>query len=117
MRESFPGRSQVLLRLSLSRRSGRHRGAEIHPRRRYRGPLPKVVSERDIKRLVLAASTPRNKAIIELMYATGCRASEIVAMRVEQIDFRRCTVIVRGKGSERRVFFGAPAKRALKAYL
>jgi site-specific recombinase XerD len=85
--------------------------------RRYRGPLPKVVSERDIKRLVSAASTPRNKAVVELMYATGCRASEIVAMRVEQIDFRRCTVIVRGKGSERRVFFGAPAKRALKAYL
>ena len=85
--------------------------------RRYRGPLPKVVSERDIKRLVSAASTPRNKAVVELMYATGCRASEIVAMRVEQIDFRRCTVIVRGKGSERRVFFGAPAKRALERYL
>jgi integrase/recombinase XerD len=82
--------------------------------RRYRGPLPKVVSERNVQRLVSAASTPRNKAIIELMYATGCRASEIVAMHVKQIDFRNCTVVVRGKGSERRVFFGAPAKRALK---
>jgi integrase/recombinase XerC len=84
--------------------------------RRYKGPLPMVVPERSIKRLIAAAATPRNKAIIELMYATGCRAGEIVAMRVEQIDFRSCTV-VRGKGSERIVFFGSPAKRALKAYL
>jgi site-specific recombinase XerD len=85
--------------------------------RRYRGPLPKVVPETHIKRLIRAAVTPRNKAIIELMYATGCRAGEIVAMRAEHIDFRKCTIVVRGKGSERRVFFGAPAKRALKAYL
>jgi integrase len=38
-------------------------------------------------------------------------------MRVEDIDFRRHTVVVRGKGSERRVFFGRPAKKSLRRYL
>jgi site-specific recombinase XerD len=79
--------------------------------------VPKVIPEQDIRRLVRAASTLRNKAIIELMYATGCRAGEIVAMRVEHMDFRRHTVVVRGMGSERRVFFGDPAKKILKRYL
>jgi site-specific recombinase XerD len=85
--------------------------------RKYNGPLPKVVTEANIKKLIGAASTPRDKAIIELMYATGCRASEIVAMRVEDIDFRKRTVMVKGKGSERRVYFGEPAQKSLKRYL
>jgi site-specific recombinase XerD len=38
-------------------------------------------------------------------------------MRIEDIDFRRRTIMVSGKGSERIVFFGAPAMKALKRYL
>lgn len=85
--------------------------------RRYRGPLPKIVPEKNIHKLISAAGTPRNKAIIELMYATGCRAGEIVGMRIEDIDFGRRTIVVSGKGSHRRVFFGEHAKKALKGYL
>jgi integrase/recombinase XerD len=85
--------------------------------RRYRGPLSKIVPERNIQKLISAAATPRNRAIVELMYATGCRASQIVGMRIEDLDFRRRTIVVSGKGSERRVFFGIPAKKALKHYL
>jgi site-specific recombinase XerD len=85
--------------------------------RRYRGPLPKIVPEKNIQKLISAAGTPRNKAIIELMYATGCRASEIVGMRIEDIDFGRRTIVVSGKGSHRRVFFGEHAKKALEGYL
>ncbi|MGC2286786.1 MAG: tyrosine-type recombinase/integrase [Candidatus Acidiferrum sp.] len=66
--------------------------------RKYKGPLPRAVSEANIKRLISAAGTLRNKTIIELMYATGCRAGEIVAMRLEDIHFQKRTVIVRGKG-------------------
>lgn len=79
--------------------------------------LPRVVSEGKIRRLISAAGSPRNKAIIELMYATGCRAAEIVGMRIEDIDFERQTILVRGKGSSRTVFFGRPAKNALELYL
>lgn len=79
--------------------------------------LPRVVSEEKIRKLISAAGSPRNKAIIELMYATGCRAGEIVGMRIEDIDFERQTILVRGKGGSRRVFFGGPAKKALKSYL
>jgi site-specific recombinase XerD len=85
--------------------------------RRYNSPLPRVVPEPKIRRLISAARSSRDKAIIELMYATGCRAGEIVAMRIEDIDFRRNSIVVSGKGSERRVFFGGPAKLALKSYL
>jgi site-specific recombinase XerD len=85
--------------------------------RRYKCHLPRVVPEVKIQRLISAAASLRDKTIIELMYATGCRAGEIVAMRIEEIDFDKHSVVVRGKGSERRVFFGEPAKRALKRYL
>lgn len=85
--------------------------------RRYVGPLPKVVPQAKVQKLISAAGSPRNKAIIELMYATGCRAGEIVAMRIEDIDFKSRSIVVRGKGSERRVFFGKPAHKALKLYL
>ncbi len=85
--------------------------------RAYKAPLPRVIALDKIRRLITAAETPRNQAIIELMYATGCRSGEIVAMRIEDIDFRKRTVVVRGKGSERRVFFGRPAHRALTRYL
>lgn len=85
--------------------------------RAYRNPLPRVISEQNIRRLIRAAGSARNKAIIELMYATGCRAGEIVAMKIEDIDFARLTILVRGKGGERTVYFGAPARRALRRYL
>src|SRR5579859_212749 len=85
--------------------------------RAYNGPLPKIVPEEKIKKLISAASTARDKAIIEVMYATGCRAGEIVAMRIEHIDFQKRTILVRGKGKERRVFFGKHAEKALKLYV
>ncbi len=78
--------------------------------------LPRVVSEAKIRRLISAAGSLRDKAVIELMYATGCRAAEIVGMRIEDIDFERQTILVRGKGSSRTVFFGKPAKKALRLY-
>ncbi len=60
----------------------------------------------------------RDKAILELLYATGMRVSELVALNVEDINLVSNYIIVFGKGSrERVVFFGRKAEQALEKYL
>jgi integrase/recombinase XerC len=60
----------------------------------------------------------RDVAIVELLYATGARVSEICGLDLEDIDFHRNTIRVLGKGNKERVIpMGAPAVRALNTYL
>lgn len=60
----------------------------------------------------------RDWAIVELLYATGIRISELVGLDVKDIDFTKRTMRVLGKGNkERTVPFGQPAQVALQAYL
>ncbi|MGE0207127.1 MAG: site-specific tyrosine recombinase/integron integrase [Candidatus Babeliales bacterium] len=60
----------------------------------------------------------RDKAIFELLYATGIRCSELVAITFEQIDFISRTIRIIGKGNkERFVLFGSKAEESLKNYL
>ncbi|WP_327015451.1 tyrosine recombinase XerC [Cryobacterium sp. GrIS_2_6] len=60
----------------------------------------------------------RDQAIVELLYASGLRVSELVGLDVPDIDLSELTVRVTGKGSKERVVpFGVPAQRALIAYL
>jgi integrase/recombinase XerC len=60
----------------------------------------------------------RDRAILELLYATGMRVGELVALDQASIDVERRTVRVMGKGrKERTVPYGVPASRALDAWL
>lgn len=60
----------------------------------------------------------RNKAMLELMYATGMRCSEVVHLLIEQIDFNQNIILVRGKGDkDRYVPFHDYAADWLKRYL
>ena len=60
----------------------------------------------------------RDVAVLEMLYATGLRVSELASLDVESVDREARTVRVLGKGSkERMVPYGAPAARALEAYL
>ena len=60
----------------------------------------------------------RDRAVLELLYATGCRCSEATGLDMEQVDFSELKAKVLGKGSkERLVFFGSKAHQALKAWL
>jgi integrase/recombinase XerC len=60
----------------------------------------------------------RDRAIIELLYATGIRVSELCAIDVRDLDLDRRTVRVTGKGDKQRVVpFGLPASRAVSAWL
>ena len=60
----------------------------------------------------------RDLAIIELLYASGLRVSELVGLSMGDVDLDRLTVRVMGKGSKERVVpFGIPAASALTDYL
>lgn len=85
--------------------------------------VPQVLSPESVDKL-LAAPQPgdrfyfRDKAILETLYATGCRASEVVTLKVEDVflDAKFCKCF--GKGSKQRVVpLGRPAVAALGAYL
>ena len=60
----------------------------------------------------------RDHALLELLYGTGARVSEICGLDVDDVDPERRTLRLRGKGDKERVVpYGAPAARALDAYL
>jgi site-specific recombinase XerD len=80
-------------------------------------PLPRALTQAQVRKLIRTASHPRDRALIELLYATGCRIGEIRLARVEDIDFRSRTFRVRGKRKERVVYFGAQAAKSLRLYL
>ena len=85
--------------------------------------LPKALSEREIVELIAAPdiSTPaglRDKAMIELMYATGLRVTELVTLKGEQINLRQGVLRVMGKGAkERLVPMGEHAVEWIERYL
>lgn len=85
--------------------------------KRHQRPIPRVLGEAEVANLIRAGSTVRNKAILELLYSTGCRVGEFVRIRVEDVDQARRTIRVTGKGGERTVFFGRRAARQLRCYL
>jgi integrase/recombinase XerD len=85
--------------------------------------LPKVLSEEEVGRLLAApdVATPaglRDKAMLELLYASGLRVSELVGLRLPQIDLKGGFLLAFGKGSKERVVpVGEEAERWLQRYL
>jgi integrase/recombinase XerC len=90
------------------------------PYRRAR--LPKNLSQPQAVGLIEAAAasaTPlRDRALLELAYGAGLRASELVGLDLGDVELEAGTARVRGKGGkERVVLFGAPACEAVRAYV
>ncbi|MBN1643333.1 MAG: tyrosine recombinase XerC [Dehalococcoidales bacterium] len=85
--------------------------------------LPSYLTHDEINRFLTMAdsSTPegqRDCAILELLYASGLRVSELSHLKISQIDLHTHEIRVIGKGSkERLVLMGGPAAKALSAYL
>ena len=85
--------------------------------------LPSFLTVDEAKRLVEAPdlSLPqgqRDRALLELLYASGLRVSELVNMNVEEVNLATNEIRVWGKGSkERVVLIGAPAANALSNYI
>ena len=98
--------------------------AEILSRPKIAHHLPETLTEQQVSRLLAAAAEDdsplglRNRAILELLYACGLRASELIGLTLDDVRldeaFLRCT----GKGSKQRVVpIGATAVGALRDYL
>jgi site-specific recombinase XerD len=86
-----------------------------------RKKLPKAISQAQAEALldqVPVGKTPlRDKAILELAYGAGLRASELVSVNVRDLDLAEKRVVVRGKGNKERVaVFGGPCVVALTEY-
>ena len=84
--------------------------------------LPKFLTEDEINRLFAAPDVAteegiRDRAILELMYATGLRVSELVALKQTDVDVLSGLVVCHGKGNkERRVPLGKSAIHWLQQY-
>jgi integrase/recombinase XerD len=77
----------------------------IHPRR-VTSKLPCVLTRTQVGMLLRRTTKPRDRAFLELLYATGCREREVLALRVEDVDLTKCTARVLGRRKERIVYFG-----------
>jgi integrase/recombinase XerD len=101
-----------------------------NPARRLGGPgkarrLPGTLTQDEVAALIAAAGTsgpeadrPRNICLMELLYATGLRVSELVGLPVAAARGDPAMLLVRGKGGkERLVPLSAPARRALADWL
>ena len=85
--------------------------------------LPQFLTEEEMDRLLDAPDTGteeglRDRAILELMYATGLRVSEVVSLKLADVDLDAGLIICHGKGSkQRRVPLGKSATRWLQQYV
>jgi integrase/recombinase XerC len=89
--------------------------------------LPGVLKQGEASQLLSLAATRaddedpihvRDRAVLELLYASGIRVGELAALDVDDLDLGQGTVRVMGKGAKERIVpFGAPAASALEAWL
>src|SRR5512132_2625736 len=96
--------------------------AQLETPRRGR-KLPEVLSYAEVQRLLVqprgdGPTTFRDRALLELMYASGLRASETISLEIQDVDLEQGIVRARGKGSkERLVPVGGKAVAAVRVYL
>jgi integrase/recombinase XerD len=85
--------------------------------------LPKTLSQRDVTTLLNLPSHPtledqRDRVMLELLYATGLRVSELISVGVGQVNFEVGYLRITGKGSKERIVpIGELARRMLRLYM
>ncbi len=130
-KEGIGNRSSARILSSLRRFYGyfiRENNITIDPTSLIESPhigrsLPVSLSEHDVELLLNAPEVTngqgfRDKTMLEMLYATGLRVSELVGLKFEQISFRQGVVRIIGKGNkERLVPVGEEAMSWLEAYM
>ena len=83
---------------------------------KYNKPKQKAFTDMEVEKLRSVCQTERQAAVIEILLSTWCRVSELVGMRIDEIEDDK--IIVHGKGEkDRYVFLNAKAQLALQKYL
>jgi integrase/recombinase XerD len=80
--------------------------------------LPQILSAAEVASMIETARSPRDKAIIELLYGSGLRVSELTGLDLKDINFNQSYLRCIGKGNKERVVpVGEKALNSLKTYL
>lgn len=114
---------RIFFRFLAARKGWAQNPAESLSLPRPEKHLPDTLHEEDVRRLIgsVDAEDPlglRDRAMLELLYASGLRVSELCGVRLEQLDLESGMIRVTGKGSKTRLVpVGGPAREALARYL
>ena len=85
---------------------------------KYERKHKRAMSQMDLEKIRLSCETKREKAIIEMLYSTGCRVTELERLNISDVNFETKEVLLFGKGDKHRIsYLNAKAEVALKDYL
>jgi integrase/recombinase XerC len=90
------------------------RMVKMRPMQRH---IPRVLTQDQLHKVLGAACTKHERALLELFYGTGCRTGELRTMRIENVDFDHRRIRVTGKTGTRVLMFTSTAGRALRTYV
>lgn len=85
--------------------------------------VPRTLGREEVEDLIESPDTKaplglRDRAMLEMMYGTGMRVSELIGLRLDEVDLEESTVIVRGKGGKQRLLpLGRQARSWLELFL
>lgn len=81
--------------------------------------LPDILNREEVKGLLSAHKNIKSRAILVLTYSSGLRVSEVVSLKLSDLDFKRDTITVNGAkgGKDRVTVFSDKAERTIKTYL
>lgn len=84
--------------------------------------IPDILSESEVARLLeqpgeRTAKGLRDRAMLELLYATGIRVTELISLKLSDVNWKLDYIICRDRNKERMIPFGSKAKAALERYM
>ena len=114
---------RIFFRFLSARRAWESNPAETLALPRPVKHLPETLNQEQVRRLIesITATDPlglRDRAMVELLYSSGLRVSELCNARLEEIDLEAGFIRTTGKGRKTRIVpIGAPARDAIQRYL
>ena len=85
---------------------------------KYERKHKKAMTQLDLEKVRVSCMTKREIAIVEMLYSTGCRVTELERLNISDVNFETKEVVLFGKGNKHRIsYLNAEAEVALKEYM